>query len=86
MNTDAQREEIRQQIREAMERGDLSNEPEVEELGARNKRRALEAAQARDTAQEAAGTRAKAVPQMQEDDFFGEESGDEDVNDDMDES
>lgn len=69
-----------------MERGDLSNEPEIEELGARNKRRALEAAQARDTVQEAAGTRTKAVPQMQEDDFFGEESGDEDVNDDMDES
>ena len=86
--TDLQREEIRQQVRQQMENGQLSNEPELEELGAR-KRHALDVENVAESAKggksagrdvgAAKSSGPKRVPEIQQDEFFGDESEDEEV-------
>ena len=86
--TDLQREEIRLQIRQQMESGQLSNEPELEledhaartmkrsALGAETVTSAGKAAQNAGKKKDDAGksSKPKRVPEIQDDDFFGEES------------
>lgn len=78
VKTDAQREEIRYQIRSQMEKGELSTEPELEERGARKNLDLEDALVGSGTPKKTAKTvGSKRVPKIEEDDFFGEESGDE---------
>jgi hypothetical protein len=93
--TDLQRDEIRQYVREQMERGQLSGEPELEDhnIQTAKQRVTVEAENVNNPKlvgrkTEAGGRNGpKRVPEIQEDEFFGEES-DEDADekgDEMDE-
>ena len=70
-DTDVQREEIRQDIRARMIRGELPAEPELEEQRSLPAKRRPESEPSKANT---AGTReAKHVPKVSEDDFFGED-------------
>ncbi|THG99237.1 hypothetical protein EW026_g3063 [Hermanssonia centrifuga] len=82
--TDAQREEIRKMVRGRMESGELSLEPELEDQSARAAKRATDDSIGR-SSEAAAGTKGKKGTVVAEkDEFFGEDSGeDEDGDEDM---
>ncbi|KAF7791355.1 hypothetical protein EIP86_002369 [Pleurotus ostreatoroseus] len=70
--TQAQREEIRHDIRERMARGELSTEPELQDRPARTNKRRPDAPSEASNSAKSSGS--KHVPNIKEDAFFGEES------------
>ena len=88
--TDAQRDEIRQQIRAQMEKGELGQEPELEDHSSRTGvglpdapdhqiRKNVESQSEKGGGSGSGSGSARArVPEIAEDEFFGDESGEDD--------
>lgn len=75
--TDAQRKQVREEIRERMERGDLSTEPELEDRKAVVSRLLEGSTSQQDDTAAARKSGPAHVPDIGEDAFFGEDSGED---------